>query len=83
MYGARTRRMKTDRRDAAALAEACRQGIYHAAQRHSTQQRAIQDDLKVPVCIWWQARVRAMALTRAITRASGYRLRSGARARAL
>ncbi len=77
MYGARTRRIKTDRRDAAALAEACRLGVYHPAHRRSTRRRAIQDALNVRAELV-QARVRAMALARAVTRAAGYRLRSGA-----
>ena len=38
MYGQRTRRIKTDKRDAAALAEACRLGIYRAAHRVSPGQ---------------------------------------------
>ena len=33
MYGSRTRRIKTDRRDVAALAEACRRGVYRRAHR--------------------------------------------------
>jgi transposase len=39
MYGQRARRIKTDRRDVAALAEACRLGIYRAAHRVSAAQR--------------------------------------------
>jgi transposase len=39
MYGHRSRRVKTDRRDVAALAEACRQGCYRAAHRRSATQR--------------------------------------------
>ena len=35
MYGVRVRAVKTDRRDVAALAEACRVGIYRAAHRAS------------------------------------------------
>jgi transposase len=77
MYGARTRRIKTDRRDVAALVEACRLGIYHLAHRRSSPQRLVQDDLNVRAELV-QARVRAMALARAITRAAGYRMRSGA-----
>lgn len=77
MYGHRTRRIKTDRRDAAALAEACRLGIYHPAHRRSARQRTVQDDLNVRSTLV-HARVRAMALARAITRAAGYRIRSGA-----
>ena len=77
MYGARTRRIKTDRRDVAALVEACRLGIYHPAHRRSVPQRLVQDDLNVRSELV-QARVRAMALARTITRAAGFRLRSGA-----
>ena len=39
MYGQRARQIKTDRRDVAALAEACRLGIYRAAHRVSAAQR--------------------------------------------
>jgi transposase len=77
MYGPRTRRIKTDRRDVAALAEACRLGIYHPAHRRSARRRLVQDDLNVRAELV-QARMRAMALARTITRAAGYRLRSGA-----
>src|SRR5688500_11029671 len=31
MYGSRSRKVKTDRRDAAALADACRTGVYRRA----------------------------------------------------
>jgi transposase len=37
--GSGTRRIKTDKRDAAALAEACRLGIYRPAHRVSQEQR--------------------------------------------
>ena len=36
MYGHRSRRVKTDRRDVTALAEACRHGIYRPAHRRLT-----------------------------------------------
>src|SRR5258708_33035985 len=39
MYGQRTRRIKTDRRDVAALAEANRLGRYRAAHRGSAPRR--------------------------------------------
>ena len=42
MYGQRTRRIKTDKRDVAALAEACRLGIYRAAHRVSAAQREVR-----------------------------------------
>src|SRR5437016_492752 len=38
MYATRTRRIKTDRRDVAALADACRQGVYRHAHRVATAQ---------------------------------------------
>src|SRR5262245_51191102 len=40
MYGSRQRAVKTDRRDVAALADACRLGIYRRAHRVSGEQRA-------------------------------------------
>ena len=39
MYGQRSRRIKTDRRDVAALAEANRLGLYRPAHRTSSPQR--------------------------------------------
>lgn len=39
MYAERSRRVKTDRRDAEALAQACRQGYYRPAHRLSDEQR--------------------------------------------
>src|SRR5215471_19460937 len=39
MYATRTRKVKTDRRDARALAEACRLGAYRPAHRLSDAQR--------------------------------------------
>src|SRR6266542_2533307 len=60
MYGPRTRRVKTDRRDAAALSEACRLGIYHAAHRRSAQQRTVQQDLNVRFELV-QSRMRAIS----------------------
>ena len=42
MYGHRSRRIKTDRRDVAALADACQQGCYRAAHRRSAAQRTVQ-----------------------------------------
>ena len=41
MYATRSRRVKTDRRDARTLADACRLGAYHAAHRTSAAQRAV------------------------------------------
>src|SRR6266540_4587317 len=42
MYATRTRRIKTDRRDAQALMEACRLGAYRLAHRTSEAQRQVR-----------------------------------------
>jgi transposase len=77
IYGHRSRRVKTDRRDVAALAEACRHGIYRPAHRRSARQWTAQ----------WQLnlrrervapRTRAISVVRAITRHAGYRIAGGA-----
>lgn len=47
MYVRRSRRVKTDRRDAAALADACRHGHYRPAHRRSARQRIVQSMLNV------------------------------------
>jgi transposase len=76
MYGHRSRRIKTDRRDVAALAEACRLGTYHLAHRRSARQHGVQCQLTVRQALT-QARTRAISLVRAMTRAEGLRIRSG------
>ena len=47
MYGHRSRRIKTDRRDVAALADACHRGCYRAAHRRSAAQRTVQAQLNI------------------------------------
>src|SRR5215210_427490 len=47
MYGVRVRAVKTDRRDVAALAEACRLGIYRPAHRVSAAQRQVRRQLRI------------------------------------
>jgi len=76
MYGHRTRRVKTDLRDVAALADACMHGIYRAVHRRSERQRTVQQQLNVRDALV-QTRTRAISLARATTRANGFRLRSG------
>jgi transposase len=76
MYGHRTRRIKTDRRDVAALTEACQRGTYRVAHRRSAYQHAIQCQLNVRKELS-QSRTRAISVARAITRAAGFRIRSG------
>src|SRR5690242_16970270 len=76
MYGGRSRRIKTDLRDVAALTTACVQGIYRAVHRRSPARRAIQAQLRVRDELV-ESRSRAISLVRALTRAEGLRLRSG------
>src|SRR5262249_1980991 len=76
MYGHRSRRIKTDRRDVAALGEACQHGTYRVAHRRSARQHEVQCRLNVRQELT-QARTRAISLARGITRAAGLRIRSG------
>jgi transposase len=76
MSGHRSRRMKTDRRDVAALAEACRGGCDRAAHRRSASRRTGQAQLNIRRELT-EARMRAISLTRAIVRGAGFRIRSG------
>lgn len=47
MYATRSKKVKTDRRDARALCEACRLGAYRPAHRTSDRQRHIRAQLAV------------------------------------
>ena len=79
-YGAmdarRSRRVKTDRRDVASLADACLHGKYRPAHRRSARQRIVQSMLNVRRELT-DSRTRAILIARAITRAEGFRIRSG------
>ena len=77
MYGTRSRRIKTDDRDVAALTDACLRQTYRAIHRRSPARRAVQADLVVREALV-QTRTRLVSLTRALTRAEGLRIRSGA-----
>jgi len=76
MYGTWQRRVKTDRRDAAGLAEANRRGIYRAAHRVSASQRQQRRVLRVREQLI-RVRTQAINLLRAQLRQEGYRLPSG------
>ena len=76
MYGLRDRRIKTDRRDVAALLEACRRGIYRAVHRRSPAQRAVQARLTVRDTLV-RTRTGVIAVARALTRGAGLRIPSG------
>src|SRR5262245_29665081 len=75
MYGDLQRRVKTDRRDVAALAEANRRGWYRAAHRTSAAQRSTRQVLRARRQIV-QMRSGAIALIRSLVKQDGYRLRS-------
>ena len=77
MYGEVRRRVKTDRRDVAALAEANRRGWYRLAYRRSAPQRALQQILRTRRHLV-AMRSGTISLLRSVLRQEGYRLPSGA-----
>jgi transposase len=76
MYGEMTRRIKTDRRDVAALAEANRRGWYRRAHRTSAPQRETKQILRARRLLV-QQRSGLISLVRSLLRQSGYRLGTG------
>ena len=76
MYGHRTRRVKTDRRDARALAEACRSGTYRPAHRTSDERRHLRRLLAVREALV-RSRARYVSLIRTLLRREGLRVRGG------
>ena len=76
MYGERTRRIKTDKRDVAALAEANRLGLFRRAHRVSAAQRAVRQRLQVREALI-QMRTQAINVVRAQLRSAGYRIPAG------
>jgi transposase len=76
MYGSRSRAVKTDRRDVAALTEACRTGVYRPAHRASPDARTCRAHLRVRIHLVRQ-RTAAINLLRALLRAEGLRLAKG------
>ena len=76
MYGTRDRRIKTDRRDVAALTEACRLGTYRRAHRVSRAQRTVRQHLAVRRQLV-QMRSSVIAHLRALLRQEGFQLGSG------
>ena len=77
MYPERRRRVKTNRRDARTLATACRLGAYRPAHRVSAEQRRVRQQLTVRDVLV-RSRTRVIAMTGALVRAEGLRVRSGA-----
>lgn len=76
MYGELARKVKTDRRDVAALAEANRRGWYRTAHRTSPAQRETTQMLRSRRFLV-QTRSGAVSLLRSLLRQSGYRLGTG------
>ena len=80
MYATRTRKVKTDRRDARALTEANVLGAYRPAHRLSDGQRHVRAQLAVRDTLV-RTRTRCIALTRALLRQHGYAVPTGGAAR--
>lgn len=76
MYPERRRRVKTNRRDARTLATAARLGAYRPAHRVSRVQRQVRQQLVVRDALV-QTRTRAIAMSGALVRSEGLRIRSG------
>ena len=79
MYGEIRRKVKTDRRDVAALGEANRRGWYRATHRVSGAQRALRQILRSRRQLV-AMRSGTIAVLRALLRQAGYRLPSGSAA---
>lgn len=77
MYATRSRRTKTDRRDARTLMDACRLGAYRKAHRASDARRHVRAELAVRESLV-RTRTRSMALIKALLRRDGFRLNSTA-----
>jgi len=76
MYASRARRVKTDKRDAQALMDACRLGAYRPSHRVSETQRRVRALLGVRDNLV-RTRVRQVQLLRAMLRREGLRPRTG------
>ena len=79
MYATRSRRVKTDRRDARTLADACRLGAYHPAHRTSAAQREVRAELTVREALV-RTRTRYLSVIRALLRREGIWVPSGSAA---
>jgi transposase len=76
MYATRSRRIKTDRRDARALAEACRLGASRPAHRLSDAQRHVRGRLTVRDALV-RTRTGYISVIRALLRQHGWRVPTG------
>lgn len=76
MYASRSRNIKTDKRDARALCDACRTSIYRAAHRSSESSRERRKHLVVRQALV-QTRSRMISVVRSLLRQEGFRVPSG------
>src|ERR671917_1145244 len=76
MYATRSRKVKTDRRDARTLCEACRLGAYRPAHRTSDKQRHVRAQLAVRETLV-RTRAKYISLVGALARREGCRIKSG------
>jgi transposase len=76
MYATRSRRVKTDKRDARTLCEACKVGAYRAVHRASDAQRHVRAELAVRDAVV-RTRTRYVAVIKALVRRDGLRLAQG------
>lgn len=77
MYATRSKKVKTDRRDARTLAEACRLGAYRPAHRVSDQQWSVRSLLTLRETAI-RTRTRFISVVRSLLRHQGYRVPGGA-----
>ena len=77
MYATRYRRVKTDRRDAYTLMEACRLGAYRTAHRSSDARRHVRAQLAVREALV-RTRTRYTAIIKSLVRRDGLRVRGSA-----
>jgi transposase len=73
MYATRSRKVKTDKRDARTLAEACRLGAYRPAHRTSDRQRHVRAQLAVREAMV-RTRSRYISLISTLLRRDGLRI---------
>ena len=76
MYATRSRRVKTDKRDARTLCEACARGTYQSTHRLSEAQRHVRAELTVRETLV-RTRTRCVAVIKAAVRREGLRLSVG------
>ena len=76
MYATRSRKVKTDKRDARTLAEACRLGAYRPAHRASDRQRHVRAQLAVREAMV-RTRSRYTSLILTLLRRDGLRIGTG------